>query len=299
MVTRILLALVVLTGVASAQAPQKITIGIYAPSAPFDTAQARLTYVQSLAKAIEQATGIKTEAQSYATMAALKKGNPDYAIVEGQCYATNLGWQLLANAKIGDSTSRAWALFSSGSTTMQALKDKKLAFMATGCNDDGFIENAMLDSEVDDKFFGAKLPGTDLNGAVASVASYKTAQAVFAPVQLGTAKGLTKVFDTGSVPNPAFVEIAGSKLPGTITQKVAAAVIGYGGGGAISGWTKPSRDVYQSLAGRLAPVRKQGIFATPEPGRLDSKDVLSDPQTLRETAFVVVRHHFVHVGRIE
>ena len=43
MVTRILLALVVLTGVASAQqTPPQIRIGIYAPSVEFGTAQARL-----------------------------------------------------------------------------------------------------------------------------------------------------------------------------------------------------------------------------------------------------------------
>ena len=60
MVTKILTALLVMTGVASAQAPAKIEIGIYAPSVEFGTAQARLAYVQGLAKAIEQNTGIKT-----------------------------------------------------------------------------------------------------------------------------------------------------------------------------------------------------------------------------------------------
>src|SRR5262249_14114878 len=59
-----------LAGIADAQPAQKITIGIYAPSVEFGAAQARLAYVQGLAKAIEQATGIKTDAQSYANVAA-------------------------------------------------------------------------------------------------------------------------------------------------------------------------------------------------------------------------------------
>ena len=298
MVTRILLALLVMTGVASAQAP-KITIGFYAPSVPFDSSQARLAYVQGLAKAIEQNTGIKTDATPYASLGALKKDAPNFAIIDGQCYATNLSWQLLANSTVGGGTSRQWALFSNAGGTMQSLKGKKLAFMEAGCNDAGFIDNAMLESEVDNGFFSGRKGERDLNAAVASVSSYKTAQAVFAPV--GSEKGLTKVFETGNVPNPAFVEIDDSKLPPGTTAKVAAAVQGYGGGGAISGWTKPSKEPYQALNGRMAPVRKQGIFASPEPARLGQGDVLQEPPSIKEPAYVAVRHHFLRApaGRME
>jgi len=287
MASKTLAILVLLVGVAAAQPAQKIRVGFYAPSVEFGTAQARLAYVQGLAKAIEQATGVKTEAQSYSSLAALRSDNVDYAIIDGACYATNLNWKLLANANIGGGITRPWALFSSAGETMQALKGKKLAFVATGCNDAGFVDNAMLESEVDPTFFGARVGEKDLTGAIADVSSYKTAQAVFAPV--GSVKGLSKVFDTGAVPNPAFVEIAG-KLP---ADKVAGAVIGFGGGGAITGWAKPSREPFQALASRLARVAKTGVFATPEPVRVDARDVLVDPPTLRDTATVAVRHHFV------
>jgi hypothetical protein len=281
------------TSAAHAQAaPTKITIGIYTPTVEFNTAQARLQYAQSLAKAIETNTGIKTEAQSYASMAALKKDQPDYAIVDGPCYATNLGWQLLANANIGGSTTRPWALYSSAGDSMGAVKGKKLAYIQMGCNDAGFVDNAMLESEVDPTFFGARTGEKDLTGAIASVTSYKTAQAVFAPV--GAAKGLNKVFDTGSVPNPAFVEVD-NKMPNNVTQQVAAAVIGYGGSGAINKWERPSRDVYASFASRLSPVKKSGLFASPEPVRIDAKDVLIDPPTIKESAYVDVRHHFLRL----
>jgi len=90
-----------------------LTIGIYAPSVEFGTAQARLSYAQGLAKAIEQASGVKTTAQAFASLGALRKANVDFAIVDGLCYSTNLGWKLLANAEVGGGTTRAWALFSS------------------------------------------------------------------------------------------------------------------------------------------------------------------------------------------
>ena len=285
-------------GTARAQSPQKITIGIYAPSVEFGAAQARLAYVQGLAKAIEQATGIKTDAQSYANIAALKKDAVDFAIIDGVCYATNLGWKLLATATIGGGTTRPWALYSSAGDTMQSLKGKKLAFVQMGCNDNGFVDNAMLESEVDASFFGGRSAKPDLTAAVAEVASYKAAQAVFAPA--GSAKNLTKVFDTGSIPNPAFVEISG-KIPSNVAERVAASVISYGGSGAIAGWTKPARELYTGLASRMARVVKTGILASPDPVRIDAKDALIDPPSLRDTAVVDVRHHFVRSsnGRME
>ena len=293
-----LATLLVLASVAAAQPADKITIGIYAPTVEFGAAQARLAYVQGLAKAIEQNTGIKTEAQSYANVGALKKDAVDFAIIDGVCYATNLGWKLLATASIGGGTTRAWALYSSSGDTMQALQGKKLAFIATGCNDAGFVDNAMLESEVDPAFFGGRSGKPDLTAAISEVASYKAAQAVFAPA--GSGKGLTKVFDTGAVPNPAFVSIAG-KLPAATIEKVAAAVIGFGGSGAIAGWSKPSREIYTALAGRMGKTSKLGILANPDPVRIDAKDALIEPTTLKETALVEVRHHFVRPsgGRME
>jgi len=286
---RTLAILILLAGVANAQ-PKKITVGIYAPSVEFGAATARLAYVQALAKAIAQSTGLEVEAQSYANLGALKKEAVDFAIVDGLCFATNLGWRLLASANIGGGTTRAWALYASAGGDMQSLKGKKLAFIATGCNDNGFIDNAMLESEVDPAFFGARIGKPDLTAAVAEVAAVKTAQAVFAPA--GAAKGLTKLFDTGAVPNPAFVDISG-KLPTAIVDKVAAAVVGYGGSGAIAGWARPSRDIYAGLAARLGRVAKNGVLAAPDPVRIDAKDVLIEPPTIKDTALVGVRHHFV------
>ncbi|MGE0395835.1 MAG: hypothetical protein AB7T06_03830 [Kofleriaceae bacterium] len=279
-----------IAGTASAQpASRKITIGIYAPSVEFGTAQARLAYVQGLAKAIEQNTGIETNAQSYASLGALKKDGVDFAIIDGQCYATNLSYKLLASANIGGGTSRAWALYSN-SGDLPALKGKKLAIMNTGCNDAGFVDNAMLESEVDPSHFGSRVGKPDISAAIAEVASYKTAQAVFAPS--GSAKGLTKLFDTGSVPNPAFVDMGG-KLPAGTVDKVSSAVLGYGGGGAISSWQRGDVGAYRGLASRLGRVTKQGVLVAPELVRIDAKDVLSEPATLKDTASADVRHLFL------
>ena len=266
----------------------KLTIGIYAPGVEFGTAQARLAYAQSLARAVESNAGMKAEAQSFASLGALKSAKVDFAIVDAQCVAANPSWKVLAVAEIGGGTSRNWALYSSVGGDMQALRGKKLAFMQTGCNDKQFIDNAMLESEVDDSFFSARVGKPDITAAVAEVASYKSAHAVFAPS--GSQKGLTKVFDTGSVPNPAFVQVNGS-ISGSVADKVGAAVTSYGGSGAIAGWASGAKTPYQGLAGRMSRVVKRGVFAAPEPVRIDAKDVLVEPPSLDDPAEAEVLQH--------
>lgn len=289
---RALIVLLMLAGAAHAQ-PKKLVIGLYAPSVELGAGTAQLAYARALGRAIEQSTGIPVEARSYANLAALEKDKLDFAIVDGPCYATKLGWRLLATATISGNPTRPYALYSSAGATMQSLQGKKLAFVATGCNDAGFVDHAMLESEIDPTFFAARSGKADLTAAIAEVASYKAAQAVFAPV--GSAKGLTKVFDTGPVPNPAFVDLG--TQPANVVEKVSAAVTSYGGGGAISGWARGSRDIYLSLAARMVKNKKVGMFAAPEPTRIDPRDVLVEPTTLKDTALVPLRHQFVRPAK--
>lgn len=290
----VLAVLCCLAGRADAQ-PRRLTLGIYAPTVEFGAATARLAYVKSLAAAIEQATGMPVEAQSYANLGALTRASVDFAIVDGPCYATNLGWKLLANANVGGGTSRAWALFAAAPGDLASVRGKKLAYVA-GCSDAAFVDHAMLESEVDAGFFGARVAKQDLTGAIAEVASYRTAQAVFAPI--AAAKGLSKIFDTGAVPNPAFVVVG--KPPAPLVDKVAAAVLSYGGGGAIAGWSKPDRTIYTAFAGRLQRLTKAGIFAVPEPVRIDARDVLVEPASLREAATLDARRSWVRTsGRMD
>ncbi len=269
--------------------PTKLTVGIYTPTVQFATSQARLAYVQGLAKAIEANVNTKVVGRSYTSMGQLSRQKVDFAIVDGQCYSANSKGKLLASAKVGGGTTRRWALYSSVGPKMQALRGKKLAFIKMGCKDTAFLENAMLESEVGLSFFSGRVGKPDLNGTIAEVAARKGAQAVFAPV--GSQKGLTKVFDTGSVPNPAFVQF-NTKLAPALVSKVKNAVTRYGGGGAISGWSGGGDKLYRSFKGRMGTRVKKGVFASPSPVRVDAKDILINPKTLSETDLTEVKQHF-------
>jgi hypothetical protein len=268
----------------SQPAGSKLTVAMWAPTVDFGSSQAAFSYVQGLAKAIEQRVGQPVEGEVAGSYAKAVKA--DFAILDAQCYAANrTRYTLLANAR----GSKQWALYSSAGPSMQALRGKKLAYVKTGCSDRAFIENAMLESEVGTSYFSSLVGQSDISGAVAQVASYKGADGVFAPS--GSQKGLTKVFDTGSVPGPAFVKVKKS-LSTAVVNKVQAAVTGDGGGGAIGGWTGGSDNPYRSLAGRMQTRVKRGIFASPNLVRLDDTDVIVIPDTIDRADQPAIEQHF-------
>ncbi len=267
----------------------KLTIAIYTPTVQFDNSAARLAYVQGIAKSVGANTGVRVNGLSFTSLGKLVSAKPDFAIVDAQCYASNMGWNLLASARIGGRTSRAWGLYSRSSSNLGRLKGKKLAYVKMGCNDSGFVDNAMLESEIGSKFFGKRIGKTDLAGAVAEVATYKGAQAVFAPT--GSQKGLSKMFDTGSIPNPAFVQL-NSRLPKGLVAKVRKSVVGYGGSSAIAGWAAGNDRPYRDLRRRMAKRVKRGLFASPDPVRINPSDVLVEPSTMTETALPEIEQNF-------
>ena len=269
--------------------PAQLTIGIYTPTVQFATSQARFAYVQSLARAVEANVGTKVVGRSYTSIGQLRRQKVDFAIIAGQCWSANSKGKLLANAVVGGNTTRRWALYSSQGSKMQALRGKKLAFVKMGCKDSAFVDNAMLESEVGSSFFSGRVGKPDVNSAVAEVVSRKGAAAVFAPN--GAQKGLTKVFDTGSVPNPAFVQL-NTKLSAGLVTKVKSSVVRFGGGGAISGWKSGSNKPYSSLRGRMGTRVKRGLFAAPSPVRVEAKDVLIQPKTLDDTKLTEITQHF-------
>jgi hypothetical protein len=272
--------------VAAQQAPTQLTVAIYAPSAQFADSAARSAYIQGLAKAIQTKTGVTTVGKAYVRLGDLRASKPDFAIIEGLCLAAASPGPVLATGTIGGATSQSWALFSRGDN-FNALRGKKLAYMETGCRDSDFLENGMLDSEAKVKsHFGQLVGKPDTIAAVATVREYKQADAVFAPASAG--KGLQKVFDSGQVPNPGFVQM-NKGLPPAMVKGVQEAVLAYGASNqAIEGWRAAAS--YAGLAGQLGARTKRPIFAVPEVVRMDDQDVIVIPQSQYQQA--TIRQHF-------
>jgi hypothetical protein len=285
-----LLILLALTApVAAEPVPEQLTVAMYAPAAAFSDSSARLAYMQGLAKAIQQRTGVPTAGKTYVRLGDLLAAKPDFAIIDGQCLASQVakGPQILASAVIGGDATQPWGLYTRGGETLATLKGKKLVFVKTGCRDSDFLDNVMLDGEVKTAtFFGAVVDKPDVAGAVLTVRDYKAADAVFAPA--ASARGLTKTYDAGSVPNPGFVALKPFGQP--LVDNVREAVLGYGGGGGIDGWRSAAPASYAGLGGRMGARTKRPVFAVPDVVRLDDQDVLVLPTSKFEQA--TVKQHF-------
>jgi hypothetical protein len=261
---------------ARAQQPAgPIVIAIYAPNAPFEGADARYAYVQRLATHIGSVAGVPAKGQAFARAgdfeAAVKKGAVDFAIVDS-VYLASRTFKVIATATTGGATSKHWALFvGAGVPNFLGLQGKRLAYASSGPRDLAFIENAMLDGEVNvAKFFGAKQGTPDVASAVAAVSLGK-ADAVVAPADRG--KGLRKIFDAGSVPNPGFVQVK-TGLTDALVSSVTKAVLGFGAGGALDGWRGGGGDAYRVLAGRMGAHSRKAAMSEPDVLRLESQDVL-------------------------
>jgi hypothetical protein len=259
---------------------QPITVAIYAPNAPFESAADRFAFINRLAQQITSAAGVQAQGKAFARAtdleAAIKAKQVEFAVVDG-IYLAERGvpYSVLATATSGGETQPRWALFSSSAANVQELQGKKLSIATSGPRDAAFVENALFDGEVPiAKFFSARTSAPDISSAVAAV-TLKKADAVFAPETQG--KGLKKVFDAGKIPNPAFCDV-GSSVSADVVNKVKQAVISHGAAGpALDGWKAGGADIYKSLAGRMGARGRRPVMVEPEPVRLEDQDVLVAP----------------------
>ena len=263
-----------------ARAADHLTVAIYAPNAPFDSGEARYSFVSRLAQQIQAATGIPTEPKAYARAsdfeAAAKKGQVDLAVIDAVYVAERgLPYPVMATATAGGEAMARWWLFvaeGAGAGGLTELEGKRLAFAATGARDGAFVDNGLLDGELP-KLFGGRQPTPDVASAVTAVSLHK-ADAVFAPEAAG--KGLKKTFDAGRLPNPALVQV-NLKLDAEVVDKVKAA-LGKGGGGAVyDGWKIGAGDAFRALAGRMSGRVRRPLMAEPPVVALDPVEALVLP----------------------
>lgn len=265
---------------------QRLELAFYAPSLPFKDTASRLSYLRTLADAIASNTGHAVEPRLYSTMTQLRKSNPDFAIVEAQCLSSS-GWRPLASARIGGKTSRGWSLYAARGQTLATLRGKKLAYSASGCRDDDFIENALFESEIRLSYFAGTSAKSTIGGAVAEVTSVRAAAAVFAPE--GQAGGLSALFEAGEVANPVLVA-ASAKLSKDVVEEVGRAARRFGSSGVIDGWSDADDRALTDLRRRMRGARRHLIMAEPTGERLPYRDLLAPERG--ESSAVSVRRYF-------
>lgn len=268
--------------------PKPHTLAIYAPNAPFDSGADRFAFANRIAQSLTSSTGVQFQAKAYAKSGdlemAIKNKQVDIAIIDG-VYLSQRGvpYPVIATATAGGDTSLRWWLLSNNATSVQELQGKVLSLASTGPRDAAFLENALLDGELQvGRFFSNRVAAPDIASAVAAV-QLKKADAVFAPETVK--RDLKKVFDAGKVPNPALCDLG---LPADVLAKVKGA-IGSLGGGPFDGW-RAGADPHRGFSGKMGARSRRPVMVEPEVVKIEDPDLLIVPAM--EPALADIKNQF-------
>lgn len=270
----IILAVLLWSGVAAADT---ITVGLYAPTAPFGGSGDRVSFINSLAKHLEEDAGGNTVSgkvfsSASAFASAVKKGEVQFAVVDAPyAAAQGLPYKILAAATRNGSSTASWQLVATGGIKKLAdLEGKKIAIPGTGSKVNAFLTNALFGGEVDASYFGKIIEAGDGNSAATMVSVGKADAAV---VPSGTdLSGATVVMNLTSVGWPMFVSLPGadSALVTAFGKKVKS----FSSSGAFSGFGSADSGKYKSLSGSFGRGSKKGPMVVPPAARLTVKDIL-------------------------
>jgi ABC-type phosphate/phosphonate transport system substrate-binding protein len=273
-VLSILGALVAAPRVAAAQ--QSVTIGLFAPTAPFDGSGDRVSFVSGLADHLS-GDGRKVTGKVYTSAAAfssaVKKGEIQFAVVDAP-YAAALGlpYKILASAVRDGSSTTTWQLVAGAKIArLRDLKGKKVVVPSIGAKDSAFVTNAMLEGEVDAAYFDKILEAADLKSALTMVTVGK-ADAALVPGGVDLPAGTSRVMSLASVGWPMFVALPGND--DTLVKAFAAKAKTFSSTGTFSGFAGPDAGRYRSLAGSFGKASKKGPMVVPPPARLTVRDLL-------------------------
>lgn len=268
---------------AAAADTRTITIGLYAPTAPFDSAGDRVSFVDALATHLAgDAGGARVVGKVYATAAALtaaiKARDVQFAVVDAP-YAAGAGlpYRALATATRDGSGKAAWRLVAgAGVRTLADLRGERLALPATGGKDAAFVTNALLGGEVDAAYFDKLVTAADPRSALALVEVDKAAAAVV-PAGVELPSGLRVVMTLRDVGWPMFVATpAADAADAAMIDAFAARVRTFGGSGPFTGFTAAEAGDHAGLAASFARPRHRPPMVVPAATRLAARELVGE-----------------------
>jgi len=251
---------------ASARGQEQVTIGLYAPTAPFRGPSERLEYISSLASHLAPAARgrrvvgrVFVRASSF--VAAVKRGEVQFAVVDAPyAAARGLPYEVLATATRNGQATVPWMLVaSSGIGGLAELYGAVVALPQIGARGDAFLAHSLLEGEVESSWFSQVTTAPDTFSALTLV-SVGRARAAFVPAGVALPSGVARVLELRAVGWPMFVA-----LPRTDKELVDAfreRVLGFTGK-VLTGFTAASAGDYQTLRASFGKRRRRGPMALP------------------------------------
>lgn len=248
--------------VAAPAAAEPVTVGVFAPSVPFDGTAARLELAQKLATHVAGADGVgRVYGKAGDFAAALAKGEIQLAVVDASFLATSgIAHTDLAVAVRGDETAIAWQLVARAPVAkVLDLKDRTVITPVLDGRHVDFVANAMLGGELPLTYFKVEA-SPDVVSAVTAVGLGK-ADAAVVPGGIALPAGVTRVATLPSVSWPIFIAAKGA--PADVVAQARERIGSFGGSGAIAGFRTGGTDGYRSLARRMKRNPRQAPMVVP------------------------------------
>ena len=264
---RIAIAAVIVLGVALLGAARPaladtLTVGMYAPSAPFPGTGARLAFATRLGEHLAAATGasrgvgrVYTRAADFT--AAVRRGEVDFALVdEAYLAAAGADYRVVAVATRHGARRVAWQLVGRGSArSIDALEGKTIIVPELGGREDDFVIHALFGSDLPPRYFGKIERAPDALSALATL-GLQRADAACVPGDLTLPEGVSRIASLPAIHWPLLVA-----LPGTsdaTVRKARDSLAAFVGGDVLDSFQPADTRLYDALAARFRPAPRQG-----------------------------------------
>ncbi len=261
---KLLLTAAILLASASAHA-ENVTVGLFAPSAPFPSTAARVELANKLGDHLGKALKGSGSGRNYARAgdysSAVKKGDITVAVVDASYLAVAGGnYTVLAAAVRNGDTSPAWQLVARGADSFAALEGKRVLVPSLGGRETDFVINVLFGGDVGKGYFGKIEAAPDTASALAALGLGK-ADAAVVPAGVTLPGGSKVVVALPALTGPVLV--AYGNVGAQQKQALAAAAASFSGDQTISGFKGADADAVRSVARRFTIPTKRGPHVTP------------------------------------
>lgn len=266
---RVTCTILMLLGFAATARADVVTVGLYAPTAPFPSTAARVDFASKLGDELGKAIGSTASGKVFARAgdfaAAVKSGEVTIALVDATYLAAAGGnYTVLAGAVRGGDTQHGWQLVARGADKIAALHGKRVLVPAVAGREVDFVVDVLFGGEIDKTFFSKIEPATDTASALAALGLGK-ADAAIVPAGVDLPSGTTVVLTLPVLSGPVLVVYGNASAQRK--EQLAAAASAFHGDATVAALKPVDAEGVHAIARRFAPVVKRGPLAVP-PTRL-------------------------------
>jgi hypothetical protein len=240
-----------------------LTVGLFAPTAPFPSTAARVELASRLGDHVGKAFGVtgtgKVFARAADFAAAVKRGEVTVALVDAAYLAAAGGnYTVVAAAVQNGDTSHGWQLIARAVDKISALKGKRVLVPGIGGRETELVLNVLLGGEVGRDFFAKIEAAPDTASAVAALGLGK-ADAAIVPTGIDPPSGTVSLLSLPSISGPLLVIYGSAQRKAALAE----AATTFKGDATVASLRPQDGDASREIARRFSPPTKRGPLAIP------------------------------------